>query len=124
MGKHGERKKLWPGLLGLLGVALALLALIALLILKPDQPADPPPPPCQYSAENVTVAVTGPDCISVMRQVVADSDIVWRAASQADGSMFARLTHGQSVMYIYDNGNRPLAYALVGHFAAAQWKQG
>ena len=116
--RHGKRPKIWPTVLGLLSSGLVLAAIIALIVIDPGKPE----PVCRYASGSVTVEVDGPDCNTVIRFVVSDSDRAWVITKASQGTVYAQLENGKDVVRIYDHGEPAFAMALSGYFQKARWR--
>lgn len=117
MGKHGERARLWPSLLGLAAAALAIGAFIALLIIDPR----PGVAVCTYKSGAVMVQITGPDCYPIMRQVTDDTDRGWGMTGTARGNLYAQMRKGPDTVRIYESGDRAFAGTLERFLEARQF---
>lgn len=117
MGKHGPRTRLWPSILGIVGVVLVLCGIIALVVIDPGKPEAV----CRYASQKVTVEITGPNCMPIMRMVTDDTDHVWISTAKANGEQFSQLYKGKNLVRIYEAGNKPFAGVLSNFFQARKW---
>lgn len=117
MGKHGERARLWPSILGIIGVFLVVCGVIALVVIDPGKPEAV----CRYSSQKVTVEITGPDCVPVMRMVTDNTDKSWLAVKNSRGDQFSQLYRGKDIVRIFEAGNKPFAGILSDFFQARRW---
>jgi hypothetical protein len=96
---------------------LVVCAVIALVVIDPGKPE----PVCRYASQKVTVEITGPNCMPIMRMVTDDTDRTWISTGKARGEQFSQLYKGKNLVRIYEAGNKPFAGILSDFFQARQW---
>lgn len=117
MGRHGKNPRTWTTVLGLVSVGLVLAAVIALIVIDPGKPEAV----CRYASQKVTLEITGPNCMPIMRMVSNDTDHVWISAAAVHGEQFSQLYKGKNLVRIYEAGNKPFAGILSDFFQMRKW---
>lgn len=99
---------------GLWAVALVLAVLLT------GCSSGSPAPVCQYDASDVSVIVSGPDCIPTMETVAGLSHETWyHEATFNNGAQIAQVAKGQNTIRIYQDNNSTGPAKLAGLLTAS-----